>query len=90
MKGTAAGLVPAAEAGASTFIRCSIDGGKTYGPPVHAHGGGFTYGGLPSGVECLFQFAVDVPPGKRAKTTVTWGNEAALLVWSTALGCMIT
>ena len=89
-KATATGQVPTnAASDAVTYVRCSIDGGKTYGPPVRAHAGGFVYGGLPSGVECMFQYAVDTPSGKRTKNTVTWGNEASVFKWSGAVGCMI-
>jgi hypothetical protein len=88
-KGTATGQVPAAPKDTASFVRCSIDGGKTYGLQVHLTGGGFLYEGLPSGVECMFQYAVSAAPAKRAKAAVIWGSEAALLQWSAAIGCMV-
>jgi hypothetical protein len=87
-KGTAQVHVPSAEANVVRLVRYSMDGGKTYSPPIVVHGQDITITGLKSGIEGLFQRATNAPPAKKSKATIVAGTEEQ--AWSNPVPCVIS
>ena len=87
-KNTAHVHVPADLSGAVRLVRYSMDGGKTFSGSIVVHGTVVIFNGFKSTVEVAFQMAKSTPPLKRAKLTITVGNEEP--VWSDSVTCVIT
>ena len=87
-KGAAHVHVPAGAASVVRLVRYSMDGGKTYSPPIIVHGQDITITGLKSGLEGLFQRATNAPSGKKSKATIVAGTEEQ--AWSNPVPCVIS